>query len=64
MSKHYEHNIQDHEDPVAGYTWMIGLVGTVLLVVTVLATVALYYNIQASQTKEAFTDRNHKVSNN
>ncbi len=58
MSTHYEHNIQDHEDPSAGYTWMIGLVGTVLLVVTILATVALYYNVQASQTKEAFTDRN------
>lgn len=53
MSKHYEHNIKDHEDPSAGYTWMIGLVGTVLLVVTVLATVALYYNVQASQNKES-----------
>ena len=53
MSKHYEHNIQDHEDPSAGYTWMIGLVGTVLLVVTVLATAALYYNVQAAQNKES-----------
>ena len=53
MSKHYEHNIHDHEDPSAGYTWMIGLVGTVLLVVTVLATAALYYNVQAAQNKES-----------
>lgn len=52
MSTHHEHNPKDHEDPSAGYTWMIGLVGTVLLVVTVLATVALYYNVQASQNKE------------
>ena len=52
MSTHYEHNIQDHEDPSAGYTWMIGLVGTVLLVVTVLGTTALYYNIKASEVKE------------
>ena len=50
MSKH---NIHDHEDPSAGYTWMIGLVGTVLLVVTVLATAALYYNVQAAQNKES-----------
>lgn len=57
MSKHYEHNIQDHEDPSAGYTWMIGLVGTVLLVVTVLATVALYYNVKASEVKEVFTEQ-------
>lgn len=57
MSTHYEHNIHDHEDPSAGYTWMIGLVGTVLLVVTVLATVALYYNVKASEVKEVFTEQ-------
>lgn len=57
MSTHYEHNIQDHEDPSAGYMWMIGLVGTVLLVVTVLATVALYYNVKASEVKEVFTEQ-------
>ena len=31
---------------------MIGLVGTVLVVVTVLGTTALYYNIKASEVKE------------
>lgn len=56
MSTHYEHNKQDHEDPSAEYTWMIGLIGTVLLVVTVLATVALYYNIKESEVKEAFIE--------
>lgn len=57
MSTHHEHNPKDHEDPSAGYTWMIGLVGTVLLVVTVLATVALYYNVKASKVKEVVVDR-------
>lgn len=60
MSTHYEHNIQDHEDPAAGYTWMIGLIGTVLLVVTVLATVALYYNIKASEDKVARIEPDRK----
>lgn len=52
MSTHYEHNIQDHEDPDAGITWGIGLIGTILLVVTVLAVVALYYNVKATEVKE------------
>ena len=60
MSTHYEHNIKDHEDPSAEYTWMIGLIGTVLLIVTVLATVALYYNVKASEVKEVVLDQPRK----
>jgi len=51
MSTHSENNNKDYEDPAAGYTWMIGLIGTVLLVVTVLGTVALYYNIKAAEVE-------------
>ena len=49
MSHYQEHNINDHEDPAAGYTWLIGLVGTILLVVTVLGTAALYYNVKTTE---------------
>ncbi len=52
MSTHDQHNIQDHEDPNAGLTWGIGLVGTILLIVTILAVVALYYNVKASKVQE------------
>ena len=52
MSTHYEHNIQDHEDPSAVMTWGIGLIGTILLVVTILGTAALYYNAKAAEVEE------------
>ncbi len=56
MSTHNQHNIIDHQDPDAGITWGIGLVGTILLVVTILAVVALYYNVKASKVQEAVID--------
>lgn len=43
MSQVYEHNPGDHEDPLDGPTWLIGIVGTCLLIVIVLGLVALYY---------------------
>lgn len=43
MSDAYEHNIGDHEDPLAGSTWLIMLIGSVLLVVIMLGLTALYY---------------------
>jgi hypothetical protein len=43
----YEHNPEDHDDPTAGFTWLLGLVGVLLLVVTILGLTALYYNVKA-----------------
>ncbi len=49
MTDHYEHNIDDHEDPAASSTSLVGFIGVVLLVVTMLGVTALYYNVKASQ---------------
>ena len=52
MTDHFEHNIDDHEDPAASSTWLIGFIGAVLLVVTILGVTALYYNVKADQVDE------------
>ncbi len=49
MTDHPEHNIDDHEDPAASSTWLMGFIGAVLLVVTMLGVTALYYNLKATQ---------------
>jgi len=49
MTDHHEHNIDDHEDPLASSTWLIGFIGVVLLIVTILGVTALYYNVKAVQ---------------
>ncbi len=49
MSEVFEHNPNDHEDPLAGPTWLVGLLGAVLLVVTVLGVIALYQNAQTAE---------------
>ncbi len=54
MTDHHEHNIDDHEDPAASSTWLVGFIGVVLLVVTMLGVTALYYNIKAQRVDEKF----------
>ena len=49
MTDHHEHNLDDHEDPAASSTWLMGFIGAVLLVVTMLGVTALYYNVKAVQ---------------
>lgn len=44
--EHYEHNPGDHEDPLAGPTWMVSFIGVVLLVVTFLGLTSVYYSAQ------------------
>ena len=51
MTDHHEHNIDDHEDPAASSTWLVGFIGVVLLVVTMLGVTALYYNVKAGQVE-------------
>ncbi|MCZ6835582.1 MAG: hypothetical protein O7G85_07395 [Planctomycetota bacterium] len=45
MSDIVEHNPNDHEDPLAGPTWLISILGAVLLIVTVLGLIALYNTV-------------------
>lgn len=52
MSEQYEHNPGDHEDPVAGSTWLVGMVGAVLLTVIILGLTALLYQVQDEEMIE------------
>ncbi len=52
MTDYYEHNTDDHEDPAASSTWLVGFIGVVLLVVTMLGVTALYYNMKADRVDE------------
>ncbi len=52
MTDHHEHNINDHEDPAASSTWLMGFIGVVLLVVTMLGLTALYYNVKADRVED------------
>jgi len=47
MSEHFEHNPGDHEDPMVGPTWLVSMLGVVLLLVIVLGLYAVYYNAQS-----------------
>ncbi|MHC5008438.1 MAG: hypothetical protein ACYTGF_13885 [Planctomycetota bacterium] len=47
MTEVYEHNPEHHDDPTAGFTWLMGLMGVLALVVIILALTALYYNVKA-----------------
>jgi hypothetical protein len=47
LTEVYEHNPDDHDDPTAGFTWLMGLVGALLLVVIILGLTALYFNVKA-----------------
>ena len=52
MNEVYEHNPGDHEDPVPASTWMVGLVGTIALVIIMLGLTALYYNAKSEEFTE------------
>lgn len=62
MSDVYEHNAGDHEDPVAGSTWTIGIIGTILLVFCVLLVTVLaraMFDAQASESVVNVTPQEH-----
>ena len=44
MHEVYEHNPGDHEDPLPGPTWILGILGSGLLGVVVLGVTALFFN--------------------
>lgn len=48
----FEHNPGDHDDPKGDSTWVIGLAGTIVLIVLVIAITVLYYHTDASYVQE------------
>jgi hypothetical protein len=56
MSEYYEHNPGDHEDPVSGATWLLGVVGAVLLLVILLGLTALYYNAYSREFETKYVE--------
>ena len=52
-----EHNLDDHEDPEHFSTLLVGLVGAVMLAVTVMGVTALYYNMKAVKVVEQVINR-------
>jgi hypothetical protein len=51
-----EHNPTDHEDPLAGPTWIVGVGGTVVLIVVVTALTALFYQAQNEDYEAVYVD--------
>ncbi len=52
MIEIYEHNPQEHEDPVARPVALVGFLGAVLLLITLLGVTALYYNVKAEKVDQ------------
>lgn len=59
MSDTFEHNPSDHEDPLPGPTWIVGVLGAVLLTVIMLGLTALYYNADAREEAEKYVERDN-----
>ena len=51
MTETFEHNPGDHDDPLTGPSWYVGLVGGLLLVATLLGLTALYYNEKTGEAQ-------------
>ncbi len=56
MTDVFEHNPDDHDDPVAGPTWLVGLLGAILLVVILMGVTALYYNVKGQELDDQFVN--------
>ncbi len=52
MTDVFEHNPGDHEDPLAGPTWLMGFLGAVTLVAIIGALTALYYNEKNEEVED------------
>lgn len=52
MSEVFDHNPGQPDDPVAATTWLVSLVGVLLLVAIVLGITAIYYNVKADKVKQ------------
>lgn len=59
MSHEYdqtEHNLHDHEDPLPGPTWIVGVGGSVVLIVVITALTALFYQARDEQYVQDYVD--------
>jgi len=52
MSRVQTNNSRRHEDPAAGPTWVIGLIGIVLFVAIVLAIAALLFRVVSAEFEQ------------
>jgi hypothetical protein len=57
MSDIYEHNPGDHEDPLAGPTWTVGIAGSALLAVSVLVVAAIFYDARTTELEVKVLDQ-------
>jgi hypothetical protein len=57
MSEVFEHNPGDHDDPLPGPTYLIGLLGAVLLIVIGLGITALFFNADQAEIIRKVVDR-------
>lgn len=57
MSDAYEHNPGDHEDPLPGPTWLVSIIGVVLLVVIVFGLTSLYHGAERELDERKETAR-------
>jgi hypothetical protein len=51
-----EHNPNDHEDPLPGPTWIVGVGGSVVLIVVITALTALFYQARDEQYVMDYVD--------
>ena len=56
MAESYEHNLGDHEDPLPGPTWTVGIVGGVALAVSLLGVSALLYDMMGEERQVKILD--------
>ena len=54
MSQVYEHNPGDHEDPAPGMTWMMGIIGMLILIVIYFGITAVYRDSQTFDDAEKY----------
>jgi len=61
MSDHHDHNslAGDYEDPLAAPTWLIGIVGTGILIALILGVTALAYAVRYSEAQRISVQQPH-----
>lgn len=61
MSDSVEHNSVHHEDPIAGPTWLVGVIGAVLVLVTTFGVTGLYNGAKRDKEQVNFIDPDYPV---
>ncbi|MHC5025119.1 MAG: hypothetical protein ACYTGG_14645 [Planctomycetota bacterium] len=59
MTEVYEHNPNDHEDPIAGPTWLVGFIGAVFMLVIVFGLTALYYGAREQEVEAVVIEEDY-----